>query len=131
MSQPPIQISPSVLAADFSRLGDEVEAVVAAGADRIHWDVMDGVFVSNLTIGPDVIAACLDRTDAYFEAHMMVVHPDQLAHRYVEAGCDLVMVHVEACDHLHRSLTNIRDHGGAAGVVLNPHTPASSVAHVL
>ena len=131
MSKPPIQISPSVLASDFSRLGDEVEAVVEAGADRIHWDVMDGVFVPNLTIGPDVIAACRNRTDAFFEAHLMVVNPDQLAHRYVEAGCDLVMVHAEACDHLHRSLDNIREHGAEAGVVLNPHTPAEAVAHVL
>lgn len=131
MSLPPIQISPSVLASDFSRLGDQVTAVVDAGADRIHWDVMDGVFVPNLTIGPDVIAACRDRTDVPFEAHLMVVEPDRLAHRYVEAGCDVVMVHVEACTHLHRSLSHIRDLGAEPGVVLNPHTPASSIAHVL
>lgn len=131
MSLPPIQISPSVLASDFSRLGEQVTAVVDAGADRIHWDVMDGVFVPNLTIGPDVIASCRDRTDVPFEAHLMVVDPDRLAHRYVEAGCDVVMVHVEACDHLHRSLAHIRDLGAEPGVVLNPHTPASAIAHVM
>ncbi|MBS1838050.1 MAG: ribulose-phosphate 3-epimerase, partial [Actinobacteria bacterium] len=88
MSTPQIQIVPSVLPADFARLGEECQALEKAGVDRIQWDVMDGVFVPNLTIGPDVIAACRPLVDVPFEAHLMVVEPDDLAHRYVEAGCE-------------------------------------------
>jgi len=131
MSAPDVQIAPSVLPADFSRLGEEVEALERAGADRIHWDVMDGVFVPNLTFGPDVIHSCRNRVDMPFEAHLMVVNPDELIPRYVEAGCDLIMVHQEACTHLHRTLAHIRDLGVSPGVVLNPATSAHTIAHVM
>ncbi len=127
----PIQIAPSVLAADFSRLGDEVEALETAGVDLIQWDVMDGQFVPNLTFGPDVIASVRDRVQVPFEAHLMVLTPDVMAARYIEAGCARLIVHAEACTHLHRTLGNIAELGGAAAVALNPATPASAVAHVL
>jgi ribulose-phosphate 3-epimerase len=127
----PVSIVPSVLPADFARLGEECEALEAAGVDRIQFDVMDGVFVPNLTFGPDVIAACRRRVSVPFEAHLMVVNPDQLMTKYVDAGCDLVIVHAEACTHLHRSLGAIRDAGARSGVALNPHTPLDVVRHVL
>jgi ribulose-phosphate 3-epimerase len=124
-------IVPSVLPADFARLGDEVRELCEAGVDRIQWDVMDGVFVPNLTFGPDVIAAARPHSTVGFEAHLMVVGPDELLGRYIEAGCDLVIVHAEACTHLHRTLARIRDLGARSGVALNPHTPADVVEHVL
>jgi len=127
----PVQIVPSVLPADYSKLGDEVVALEAAGVDRIQWDVMDGVFVPNLTFGPDVIAACRRHVEVPFEAHLMVVNPDQMMAQYVEAGCELVIVHAEACTHLHKTLSSIREAGGKAGVALNPHTPLDVVRHVL
>ena len=127
----PIQIAPSVLPADFARLGEEVAALEAAGVDLIQWDVMDGQFVPNLTFGPDVIAAARPHTSLPFEAHLMVHTPDELAPRYVEAGCSRLIVHAEACTHLHRTLGNIESLGARAAVALNPATPASAVAHVL
>ena len=127
----PIEISPSVLPADFARLGDEITALEAAGCDRIHWDVMDGVFVPNLTIGPDIVKSCRSFADIMFEAHLMVVNADEMAPLYVDAGCEVVMVHAEACTHLHRSLDNIQKLGAKSGVVLNPHTPADTIQHVL
>jgi len=127
----PIEISPSVLPADFARLGDEIAALEAAGCDRIHWDVMDGVFVPNLTIGPDIVKSCRSFADIMFEAHLMVVNADEMAPLYVDAGCEVVMVHAEACAHLHRSLDNIQKLGAKSGVVLNPHTPAHTIRHVL
>jgi len=127
----PIQIAPSVLPADFSRLGDEVVALEEAGVDLIQWDVMDGQFVPNLTFGPDVIASVRDRVTVPFEAHLMVYTPDVMAARYVDAGCARLIVHAEACTHLHRTLAAIGDLGAAAGVALNPGTPASVVANVL
>ena len=127
----PIQIAPSVLPADFSRLGDEVEALETAGVDLIQWDVMDGQFVPNLTFGPDVIASVRERVQIPFEAHLMVLTPDVMAARYIEAGCARLIVHAEACTHLHRTLGNIAELGGSAAVALNPATPASAVAHVL
>jgi ribulose-phosphate 3-epimerase len=126
-----VAIVPSVLPADFAKLGEEVAALEEAGVDRIQWDVMDGSFVPNLTFGPDVIAACRDHCTVPFEAHLMVVQPDDLLPRYIEAGCDLVIVHAEACTHLHRTLGSIRDQGARSGVALNPHTPFEMVRHVL
>jgi ribulose-phosphate 3-epimerase len=127
----PVQIAPSVLPADFSRLGDECRALADAGVDRIQWDVMDGQFVPNLTFGPDVIAACRDSVDLLFEAHLMVNTPEVLLARYVEAGCELVIVHAESTTHLHRCLGQVREAGGRAAVALNPSTPVSAVEHVL
>jgi ribulose-phosphate 3-epimerase len=127
----PIQIVPSVLPCDFSRLGEEIVALDQAGVDLVQWDVMDGQFVPNLTFGPDVIASVRGATDKPFEAHLMVLTPDVLAPRYVEAGCNRLIVHAEACTHLHRTLDNIRSLGATAAVALNPATPASAVEHVL
>jgi ribulose-phosphate 3-epimerase len=127
----PIQIAPSVLPADFARLGEEVAALEAAGVDLIQWDVMDGQFVPNLTFGPDVIAAARRHCSLPFEAHLMVLTPDAMAQQYVDAGCSRLIVHVEACTHLHRTLGNIASMGATAAVALNPATPASAVSHVL
>jgi ribulose-phosphate 3-epimerase len=127
----PIQIAPSVLPADFSRLGEEVVALEKAGVDLVQWDVMDGQFVPNLTFGPDVIASTRDLVTVPFEAHLMVLTPEVMAARYVEAGCRRVIVHAEACQHLHRTLGVIGELGASAGVALNPATPANAVAHVL
>ena len=127
----PIEIAPSILPADFARLGQECVDLEKAGADRVHWDIMDGVFVPNITVGPDVVKSIRPHVTIQFEAHLMVVKPDEIAPLYIEAGCDTIMVHVEACTHLHRSLNNIRNLGARSGVVLNPHTPASAVRHVL
>ena len=126
-----IEIAPSVLPADFSRLGEECVDLEKAGADRIHWDVMDGVFVPNITMGPDIVASLRGHLTIPFEAHLMVMRPDEMAPLYIEAGCSTVMVHAEATVHLHRSLANIRSLGARSGVVLNPHTPANVIAHVL
>lgn len=127
----PIQIAPSVLPVDFSKLGEAIVALDAAGVDLIQWDVMDGQFVPNLTFGPDVIASVRGLTRLPFEAHLMVLTPDVMAARYVEAGCQRLIVHVEACPNLHRTLQNIRGLGATAAVALNPATPAAAVAHVL
>jgi len=127
----PIQIVPSVLPCDFARLGAEIEALDAAGVDYFQWDVMDGQFVPNLTFGPDIIAAARKHTKKPFEAHLMVLTPDVLAARYVEAGCSRLIVHVEACPHLHRTLGNISSMGANAAVALNPHTPVDEVEHAL
>jgi ribulose-phosphate 3-epimerase len=127
----PIQIVPSVLPADFAKLGDEVAALEAAGVDSIQWDVMDGQFVPNLTFGPDVIKAARSHSSVPFEAHLMVLTPDLLAERYVEAGCSRLIVHVEACPHLHRTLAHIASLGVTAAVALNPATPPSAIEHVL
>jgi ribulose-phosphate 3-epimerase len=127
----PVQIVPSVLPADYSKLGEEVAALEAAGVDKIQWDVMDGVFVPNLTFGPDIIKACRPHATVPFEAHLMVVNPDQMMLQYLEAGCELVIVHAETTPHLHKTLSTIREAGGKAGVALNPHTPLDVVRHVL
>jgi ribulose-phosphate 3-epimerase len=127
----PIEIAPSVLPADFARLGEEVAALEKAGVDRIQWDVMDGRFVPNLTFGPDVIAACRPHATVPFEAHLMVDEPDAMMARYVEAGCRLLIIHAESTRHLHRSLGRVRELGARAAVAVNPATPAEAVVDVL
>ena len=127
----PIEIVPSVLPADFSRLGEECVALEAAGVDRIQWDVMDGNFVPNLTFGPDVIAACREHVDVMFEAHLMVANPDELLPNYIEAGCQMAIVHVETTAHLHRTLGNIRELGCRPAAALNPSTSLDSASSVL
>jgi ribulose-phosphate 3-epimerase len=127
----PIEIAPSVLPADFSRLGEEIVALEKAGVDLVQWDVMDGQFVPNLTFGPDVIASVRDRVTLPFEAHLMVLTPDAMAARFVEAGCSRLIVHSEACEHLHRTLGYIAELGASAGVAIAPETPVTAVAHVL
>lgn len=127
----PIEIVPSVLPADFARLGKECEALTRAGVDRIQWDVMDGVFVPNLTFGPDVIAACRTHSNVPFEAHLMVVEPDELLDRYVQAGCGIVIVHAEACTRLAHTLAKIAELGAVPAVALNPATPVDAILGVL
>jgi len=127
----PISIVPSVLPADFSRLGEECAALEAAGVDRIQWDVMDGVFVPNLTFGPDVVAACRRWATVPFEAHLMVSDPDLLLSQWVDAGCETLIIHAESVVHLHRTLGRVRELGASPGVALNPSTPVAAIEHVL
>ena len=124
-------LAASVLPADLSRLGDELRAVQDAGVERVQWDVMDGRFVPNITIGPDVVASTRELVGMEFEAHLMVADPDPLLHRWVDAGCERVIVHAEACTHLHRTLVRIAELGARPAVALNPSTPLSAVEHVL
>ena len=124
-------LAPSILSADFARLGEEVGAVEAAGADWLHVDVMDGHFVPNLTIGIPVVKSLRKVTNLLIDAHLMITNADRYAVEYVRAGADHVSVHVEACPHLHRTVQEIRQAGAKAGVVLNPATPLAWVEPIL
>lgn len=124
-------IAPSLLSADFSRLKEEVKAVEEAGADLLHLDVMDGLFVPNLTFGPLVISAIRPHTNLPFDVHLMIVQPERYLKHFAEAGADLICVHAEATAHLHRAITQIKELGKLAGVSLNPHTPPEILDYVL
>ncbi len=124
-------IAPSILSADFSRLGEEIRAVEEAGAEVIHVDVMDGHFVPNITIGPLVVRAVRRVTDLPVDVHLMITEPDRYLEDFADAGADWITVHVEACVHLHRTLAHIRELGKKAGAVLNPATSLSTLEYVL
>jgi ribulose-phosphate 3-epimerase len=126
-----IRIAPSILSADFARLGAEAEAVAAAGADMLHVDVMDGVFVPNLTLGPPVVRSLARATSLPLDCHLMVDNPDPLLEDFAAAGARWLSVHIEACRHLHRTVARIRDLGMAPGVALNPHTAVELLAPIL
>lgn len=126
-----VKIAPSILSADFAKLGKEVQDVEMGGADFIHVDVMDGHFVPNITIGPLVVQAIRPVTKLPLDVHLMIENPDQYIEAFAKAGADYITVHVEACRHLHRTIQHIKSLGVKAGVVLNPATPVESLKHVI
>ena len=128
---PAVRIAPSILSADFARLGEEVRAIDAAGADWIHVDVMDGHFVPNLTIGPAVVKALRKHTAKPFDVHLMIAPVDPFLQAFADAGADCISVHPESGPHLHRTLQTIKALGKRAGVVLNPATPVDVVDHIM
>jgi ribulose-phosphate 3-epimerase len=127
----PLRIAPSILASDFARLGEEVRAVEAAGADLLHIDVMDGRFVPNLTVGPAVVAALRAVTGLPLDVHLMIVEPERYVEDFARAGADLISVHLEASPHLHRTVQHIRALGKKASVAVNPHSPLDGLEIVL
>ncbi|BAU23819.1 ribulose-phosphate 3-epimerase [Caldimicrobium thiodismutans] len=124
-------IAPSILSADFSCLGEEVNSVEKAGAHLLHLDIMDGLFVPNLTFGPLVISALRPHTSLPFDVHLMIIHPERYIKDFAEAGADLICIHAEATPHLHRAITQIKEQEKLAGVSLNPHTPLEVLDYVL
>lgn len=126
-----VRIAPSILSADFARLGEEVAQVQQAGADLLHVDVMDGHFVPNLTIGPPIVEALRKVTNLPLDVHLMITNADAFIEEFAEAGASYLTVHVEACPHLHRTVQSIKEHGVKAGVTLNPATPLTSVEEIL
>ncbi|WP_438433548.1 ribulose-phosphate 3-epimerase [Gorillibacterium sp. sgz500922] len=127
----PVSIAPSILSADFSRLGEEIRDAERGGADWIHIDIMDGHFVPNLTFGPPIVRAIRPVTKLPFDVHLMIENPDAYIPEFAKAGADIITVHAEACKHLNRTLQLIRDQGAKPGVVLNPATPLEWIKHVL
>ncbi|WP_423410692.1 ribulose-phosphate 3-epimerase [Heyndrickxia sp. MSNUG] len=126
-----VKIAPSILSADFARLGDEIKDVEAGGADYIHVDVMDGHFVPNITIGPLIVEAIRPVTKLPLDVHLMIENPDQYIEAFAKAGADYITVHVEASRHLHRTIQLIKSTGVKAGVVINPATPVESLKHII
>ena len=124
-------LSPSLLASDFSCLAEELRALEQAGLQWVHWDVMDGHFVPNITLGPPFIAACRPQSSLFFDVHLMIENPDRYVDEFAHAGADLICVHAEACVHLERTLSRIRELGAQCAVALNPHTPLAMLDYVL
>ena len=125
------KLAPSILSADFARLGEEIKAVEEAGADYIHIDIMDGHFVPNITVGPLIVETAKAVTNLPLDVHLMISDPDRYVQDFIKAGSDLLSVHVETCPHLQRTLTYIRELGGRAAAVLNPSTPISTLEYVM
>lgn len=126
-----IKLAPSILSADFARLLEDVKKVEKAGCEYLHIDVMDGHFVPNITLGPGIVKSLRKDVNMIFDAHLMIENPDNYIADFVDAGCDMIVVHQEACTHLHRTIQNIKSHNIKAGVSLNPGTPIETIKHVL